>query len=375
MPACGAILDLPDPTIDNGSGSGDGSTTGDSQVLADGRVIGDSAVPNDGGSKKDGQVSPDDAAACGGKDCFGGPCNTGNVCGPVAIVTDEMDPKYLAYDNRTLFVTSSEATIFSIDVDDYSNRTTLTSLETNLVALTAGGGYVYFASSDMAEGAGTEHLSRCSEAACSSTRTDYATPSTNRPVGGIAFDSTRFYYSQNESTANSGGIFSCPVAGGSTCALINAVANPGELHVDTGKLYWFAGPSTTGLSSCTTTGGTVTAGNNLNVTDFMILGGEIYFSSSMKIHAVAEPGSAFDNFPLFSSSSNVIAIASDGTSVYWIDDTSGTTGTLYTCSVAACVPAPLVSGLSDPTTGGLLVTDDSIYYTTQIDSKVWRLAK
>jgi hypothetical protein len=376
LPACGAILDLPDPQIRDNLGNTDGSVLSDGAPLGDSAFTDGTAPPNDSGNNGDSPISPDDAAKCGGKDCFGGPCNTGNVCG-AALVLSAMDPKYLAIDNNQLFVTSSTNKIIGVDVTDYSKVTTVTAGESDLVALEAGGGYVYFASSDMSEGANTEHLSRCAETGCiPATRVDYVTPQKNHQVGGIAFDNSNFYYSQDETTANNGGTFSCPIAGGSTCALLGSINEPGELRVDSSNLYWFEGPSFTGISNRALSTSATTTGQNIDITDFVLSGSKIYFSTQDKINVVDKPGAAIDNAPIYSSGANIIAIATDGTTVYWIDDTSGTTGTLLSCLAASCTtPTPLVPGLQDPTTGGLLVTSDSIYYTTQTDGNVWRLAR
>jgi hypothetical protein len=379
LTACGAILDLPDPTVnadfnssDGSSGTNDGQTTLPDGSLVDGALEDGFVPPTDSGT--DAKVSPDDAALCGGKDCFGGPCNTGNVCGAIAIAT-VTDPKYLAYDNDQLFVTSGQTTIYNIDVKNYSSRAITTS-ESDLVAITARAGFVYFASSDLSETTGSEHLSRCAEADCSS-RINYTT-STNRPIGGIAVDAMNVYYSQSETTAKNGGIFKCGVNVASGCTNLDPVAYPGALHLDGTNLYWVSGmPTNAGFSSSTTAGSSLITGNgNSSITDFTTFEGNIYFTTSETVHKAAEPGSAADEFPLITTGFANIAIATDGTSVYWIDNTSGATAILYTCEISSCaVGTPLVTGLKDPVTGGLLVTDDSIYYTTQGDGNVWRLAK
>ena len=366
--ACGAILGFPDETnVDPNFGQTDGG--GPDVTLPDG-VAPDGSIPD--GSTADSPfptdapvVSPD--GAC---NCFGGTCN-GDVCQPVAIVVGKTDPNFIDTDNTTVFFASGVDTIFAVDPNnvDAGARTITNVLEPSITDLRARSGYVYFTN----KGSGNlNSVSRCSGAlGCAKDRSEYGT--NNRKNFGVAVDATNVYFTVADTQANNGGIWKCAQIGCAGAVRIVSRDYPGFVVTDGTNLAWLDGNTpTTGTS--TTSGANFHKGVELALVDLAFgTTSDIYFVKSSELwHQVGTTESQIGG-----GVSNGVAVRADASYVYWLN--GGTPGTLVRCPVGVnCLAPPsqattLASNLQNPF--GLALSNDSVYFTTRGDLKVWRLRK
>lgn len=143
---------------------------------------------------------------------------------------------------------------------------------------------------------------------------------------------------------------------------------------DDGKLY-YANLGDGGVSSV----GTANASGALGIA---LDNGAVYWT-------VADPTAGSINFasksslaptPIASSQKRPADVASDGTSVYWVNFGSGTAsdGTVFTCMLASCsTPTPLASNQADPR--AILVDNAAVYWidngATAGVGSLWKVAK
>jgi hypothetical protein len=374
-------LDLPETKEDDSYGQGDGSSTlNDGQVLVDGELpdgaLGDGSIPKDGG-KTDGATDVDAGPLCGGTThCYGGACPAG-TCEPIAITSSIANPRAIAFDGADeIFVVSASDHIFSVDLEGNVSPP-LATTEPNLISsIVATASNVYFASSGDGSTAGSEKVSRCASTSCAgANRTELLT--SKFAIGNLAIDNANLYVSQSGSGVN-GAIFSCALPSTSCVSLVTAAAPFPELvAASTGKVFWTQGPSISGFTSCTATSCSAGAtGTNDGVVSFTADDPtDLYYGTSGGINGAAKTGGASTNF--FSDMHSVTSIAVKGNALYWID-VNGTTGTIYTCDTASCTShSTVVSNLVDPAPNALIVTSNSLFYSTQgsagANNAVWRL--
>jgi hypothetical protein len=378
MPACGAILDLPEPMIGDPNGSADGSTgTNDGQILVDGELpdgaLPDGFVPPTDGSADGPNPGIDGGPLCAGKSCFGGNC-VNDKCEPVAFAT-MTSPGFIDYDstNDTLYVTSASESIYGIDQNGAVATTPIITGEPGLSALKVLDPNIYFANT----ASGHELVSRCPTAGCSSSapRTDYASGS--YAIGGIALNSTTLFYGDGRNSGAGGGVYACSVAGDS-CSRKLMLSEVTNVTADDNYVSWTTGINNNGIYSALLSSFSAQGtGVYTSVTDFKIQSGQLYFSTDQTITKEAEPA-INDVNPIKSSLHMVEFIAVDGTEIYWIDELTTTpTWGLYHCTIATCeataeeITTPVALG--DP--GGMVMGKDSLFYTTTSSNTVWRLAK
>jgi len=366
--ACGAILGFPDETkVDPNFGQTDGG--GPDVTLPDGAVL-DGSPPD--GSTADSPfptdapvVSPD--GAC---NCFGGTCN-GDVCQPVAIVTGQTDPNFIDTDDTTVFFASGGQTILAVDPNnvDAGVRKITNKLEPSINDLRARSGYVYFTNLN----GNTNAVSRCSgTVGCVADRSEYSVPA--RKSYGVAVDGTKVYYSASDLQGSGGGIWSCTQVNCTTATRILPRDYPGVIVTNGTTLAWIEGSAGAGVVQCGTSGGSFSQNNETAIVDLTYgPGSDVYFVKSSSLwrqiglQAAKQMGSA----------SNAVAVRADASYVYWLN--GGGSGSLMRCPVATdCLAQPnlvttLASGLQNPF--GLALSNDSVYFTTRNDLKVWRLRK
>ncbi|MEO7110528.1 MAG: hypothetical protein ABI183_08835 [Polyangiaceae bacterium] len=380
LPACGALLDLPDTKEDDSYGQGDGSSASN-----DGSPAGDGATSDGTSPLTDANVLPDAPDAdggsphnlCGdaGKDCFGGEC-LGGVCQAKPLTTSVNDPRQIVYSGGYAYVISG---LQEIDrVDGFGTKTQIAINEPALSAIAVSGSRIYFSS--MASG-GTNtdgEVSSCPTTGCDGTRKNYVAASKHK-INGVASDGTNVYYGVDDNTggATGGGIYTCPI-GTTPCTATTPTLsklNTLNLQLSGALLYFLAGASTEGPFNCTAADCVSSSGaDNFSLVDFAVNNADIVFATQSTISF--EPLVGGSVLALAGSQQTNVAVGADDTYAYWLDAKSAPNGVLNRCTIAdQCLAGalPMKDGLNGPS--DLVVTADSIWFTTVGDHTVWRIAK
>lgn len=366
--ACGALLGFPDETnADPSFGKTDGGG-GPDVTLPDGGALDSSTSPDSPFPLDAPIVSPD-----GGCNCFGGTCD-GGVCQPVAIVVGTTDPNFIDTDDTTVFFASGANIILAVDPNDVdAGVRAITNTEASVNALQARSGYVYFTN---ANSGNLNSVSRCSGAAgCAGDRTEYGVSS--RSNFGVAVDGANVYFTvKNTQGAKGGGIWKRSQTGDAGATLLLGRDYPGFIATNGTSVAWAEGASNIGLVQCSTAGGSLVAGGEQAIVDLAYgANSNAYFvkSSSLWRQSGTQPVQIGGGPQVV----NAVAVRADASYVYWLN--GGSSGALMRCPEGIdCLVQPgqvvtLASGLQRPF--GLALGNDSIYFTTRDDNKVWRLRK
>jgi hypothetical protein len=371
--ACGAILDLPEPTVVDGFSS-DGApipvdgTTNDG-TYADGFVPPTDGPPmNDGGSNDVVTGPPCGSSKLG---CFGGAC-LADVCQPVQVYSSLTDGWLLDNDGTKIYFASGTSTIGAIDPNKVdAGVATLTGSESHLQDMHVSGGFVYF-TNNYASGSSMNGASRCATSGCG-TRTDYFTGSSHSPYG-IGTDGTNVYIAYY---AGGPGIYRGPIATpGPTLYYGTGVTNPSLLAVDSTYVYWLQNAASDGVFSCKTSGSFSPAtGSGMAIVDMTLAGTYVYYVDGADVYRQVQGGSGTIHIAAAAGS---LAVRVDGSHIYWLSNPGGA-GSLYRCaltddcSTSSAKIQTLASSLQDAL--ALTLTSDSAYFTTFVDHTLWRVAK
>ena len=378
LPACGVILDLPDPNVEPNFGAGDGSINGgDGGPLADGEFPdgfvppGDGSTSGDGSPENDSSVPFDAGPLCGTKHCFGGACGTGNVCQPIAVYTQSgLDPTVIDTDERYVYFASGTSTLDRLDPTNGS-IVQLTNSELNLAELAVQGTNVFFTNAGV-----SSRVSSCSIDGCAAARVDFISGSALMAFG-VTADATNVYFTSDK---GGGGVDKCVIAGGSGCTPtpIATSANAHDIRLVGTSLYWDDDSSSQNAvfscvaASCTKSGG----GDNTFVTAIAANSTTVFYATQTTIGKRTIIGGAKSQVVI--NRVDVVALAADEKYVYWVDASSGTSGLVQRCMVSNDCTMPanvetMATGLNHP--ADLALTSDSVYFTDSDNGKIWRVAK
>lgn len=381
LPACGAILDLPDTKEDDNFGkvdSGyyadgakipdDGSSGGDGTTGGDGSSAGDGSVTDGGGG--DGSV-----VLCGGKDCHGGEC-IANVCQPATLTSTIVDPQKLAADGHYVFVINGVDKIERVDIDN-GTTTNMVSGESTISGIFATGGYVYFTRTGSST---NSSVSRCSASGCSTERIDYLSGSARAPVG-IAATASAVIWSYDDAT---GGIVHCDnTVPGCSTSTTATTKNVPLIRLEGNGLYWTGGTNASfpgGVYECSDFNASCGAGahalaSTSTVVTFAVDSTNVYYleSSSIFVQAI---GSDVTPAQAALTGSNPLAVGVDATDIYYLMKNDGTSGAIERCAITGNCPASSQIGQTIPDARDMIVYGDSLYYASSgTDHKVYRLTK
>lgn len=381
LPACGAILDLPDTKEDDSYGKSDSGYYADgAKIPDDGSTGGDGTTGSDGssgddGSASDGGGSDGSVILCGGKDCHGGEC-IGDVCQPATLTSTIVDPQKLAADGHYVFVINGVDKIERVDID---NGTTMNMVsgESTISGIFATGGYVYFTRTGSST---NSSVSRCDAAGCSVSRIDYLSGSARAPAG-IAATATSVIWSYDDST---GGIVHCANTSGSCSASTTAsTKNVPLIGLEGNGVYWIGGTNASfpgGVYECSDFNTNCGAGSHAlastsTVVTFTVDASNVYYLESSSIF-IQQIGSDATPAQAALSGSNPLAVGVDATSIYYLMKNDGTSGAIEKCSIAGGCPASSAIGQTIPDARDMLVYGDSLFYASSgTDHKIYRLTK
>ena len=379
LPACGALLDLPDPNVDPNYGQ----NTDDSGLLVDGAYA-DGFVPpsdgsvtdKDGSTGGDGSTTLDAASACGTHpSCFGGTC-MGGVCAPVAVATTN-NPSVIAADDTYVYVISGTQLIERIDPNNGA-ASTLAPSESELADLKVIGNRIYFSNTGFGNpNKGT--VTSCPTAGCGTVRIDYVAGS-SVPLFGVTADTTNVYFTNG---SGSGGVYRCPLgtANCSPAAVDTATsANAYALLLSGGTLFWDdnSGQANGIFQSAAPSGTKFSGGDATGVVDIAVNSAAVFLTTGSTIDKRVLAGNAKSQ--IVSGRINDVAIAVDENYVYWLEATNTRTAGMlercplaFDCTVATDKIETMAHSLDGP--ADLVVTNDSVYFTTADDGTIWRVAK
>ena len=198
-------------------------------------------------------------------------------------------------------------------------------------------------------------------------RSEYSV--SNRRSFGVAVDSTKIYFTVDDSTANNGGIWSCTQAGCGAAPRLVQRTNPRFVTANDTSVAWFEGAAGSGVHQ---QAGSLSLGGQTGVVSVAYgAGTNLFFAKSSSVWH----GTGVQTPEQIAEGTNVVAVRADASHVYWLN--GGASGQLVRCPVGTdCLITPpdvLASNLMNP--GGLTLSNDSIYFTTRGDQKVWRLRK
>ena len=332
LPACGAILDLPDPTVDAGFGA-----NGDSGYYPDGGPIGDGAQGGDGSQRDgssggDGSSGVDSGIGCGAEKCLVGKVS---------------NPGVLANDGTYIYAINGADEIVRFNpLVDTTAQSIATSAAT-LQQLFVSGSRFFFTGQGGAAGV----VASCPVTGCSTMEMDYATG--NHPFFGVVADGTNVYYGI-ESTGSDKGFYSCSIASGAcgSSAFLGFSA-PRHMRIDAtaGRLFW-DGNGDLGVYECNLSSCTAADNTGQFLVDIAVNATDTYWTDSTSIHHHAR-GSSSGDITIANGSLMNVAIAVDSDAVYWLDKGDGTNGIVRKCPLgvdctnASNPPVQLANGIGD----------------------------
>jgi hypothetical protein len=228
---------------------------------------------------------------------------------------------------------------------------------------------------------------KCAIAGCGGSPTTLA--SGQHTPAGIATDGTNVYWTNGGSS--SGSVVMCPVGGcgGVPTTLASSQSYPGGIAVEGTSVYWTESASGSGVAKCAIAGcggspTTLVSGTGSAVaiavdTKNVYWTGGGNTSVGVLSCAIGGCGGTATTLSPGVSSNPTGGIASDGTSVYWLQEGTlagnNTNGTVVECAVGGCtgMPTTVVSGQSTPYY--LAVDATNVYWTDEGAGTVMKAAK
>lgn len=349
LPACTALLGLPDPIVDPGfeGGSPQDSGSGVDGAAPDTGPLPDGAVPDTGSD--------------GGMVVDAGDSGCSKCTDTIATITN---PLYIDTDGTTVWVTGGATTIHAITVNTKADQTILSG-QFNLHELRHANGYLYFTNFDI--NGSNNSASRCKTDGTG--KLNYFMGSTQDTFG-IATDGTaNVWTTWNEAN---GGVQKSAIASAGSAPYASAPLAANIIY-DTSKLYWVTGSGiticTVGVSSCS---GTSSANIN-GVVDLAVGGGFLWYTDGLNLWRANLNGSSPMQFA--QGQSGAAAVRADTQYVYWINQPLMGTGTLQRCPIAGPCNSPESLLVNLQGGFGLALSLDSAYVSERLGNKVWRVFK
>lgn len=393
LTACGLILGLQEPTVDDSiEGGADGAPNGDSPNNGDVIKQGDAPVDSACGANLQ-----TDGANCGtcGHDCLGGTCS-GGACQPVIVTqSTSIGPYAMVLDGTTLYFTNTRGntleSVFKIDkgstngtateLVDYSTGYTTPVVDALPLDVAVQGNFFY-TSLYSDSGLGNDWqggVDRCPVTGCTTkTLADYGIDS----YAVVANSSNVFF-----SSADTNDVYKVMKAAldmtGAT-AIGTPASEVNGLALDGADLYY---ATEDGVFHCTSTAcndaTSIVQGQSLDAELMTLDSSNVYFTSTpfqgtATIQSIPRAGGP----PKLISQKPALpfGVATDGTNIYFTDvgDTSNTSsGAVYMCPVAGCNGAEVVLS-NGPAAGNNprpIVNDTNAIYWGTRSGTIWRLAK
>ncbi|MDB4939368.1 MAG: hypothetical protein JWP87_6340 [Labilithrix sp.] len=390
LTGCSALLDVKDIYFDPNAG-GAGSDASDDGTASDGKIPvegGADAATCEADLQKDGKNCGRCAHDCGGGTCTAGVCQALELTSLTDTPLDD-----IVQSGASLFV---------------STRVTTTSQTGGIWRVPKAGGAV--------EAYVTTHYAER-----------------------MAVLGDKLYFVVDESIANGGGLFSCPLVGASPCtpALVAAAEQPRSITVDNGRLFYGDNASGKGLMLYAPPAAPVVflPGFGFTITAF-VSGNRMFYSYTFQppsppqhakiLEAFADGGvdeidtydsdtandgeligdanqfffTAYDysgttggivrRIPRTGSSSvcnyggmgnkRPGGIHTDGPRLYWTNQGEGaaqpyTKGSIATCETAGCCATPVTMWTGDGQPTAITSDADFVYFVTYVKGGVWKVAK
>jgi hypothetical protein len=368
----------------NGDDGADAGSTPDA-MTADAR---DDAQQNDGsplvdtGGCGDPMSDPHNCGGCG-HDCLGGRCSSG-ACQPVALIDagGGVSPFWLAQDDQYLYWTDR--------LNGTVNRTGKSSVGTTRLWQACIGRC--FPEPIAVDDAGVywgdfNGVWRCPKGGCPISPTFVAATPSN--VHGLAVDDNNVYWSDDTAQL----VLSAPKNGldaGATTLWYSDAAVPYEVKTDGRNVYF--GGSDSLLHVVSVDGGSAADGGSIAIgipgteasLGVALQGGFVYWTVTNFTNAGQGPvwSASTTSLTPFQIVLNQVLpgpIASDGTSVFWLDFTFTSNGDLRTCTIVGCTsPSVRATGIMLPR--AVVVDDTAVYWTDEGNGagtlgSLWKLAK
>jgi hypothetical protein len=208
-----------------------------------------------------------------------------------------------------------------------------------------------------ANGSGSNNIRSCAIGGCNQTPTTVLANLQHSPFD-IAIDSKNAYY-PNFYTIGKCALSGCDggtdlVSGNSALTGANAIATDGT------NTYWGSSGNST-LYSCNVGGcnNVPTKLTNANVANAIIaVGSTLYFANNFEIDTCATTGCTS---PTTFASGQTNRLASDGTNVYWADDSANQ---VFSCAVGGCNQKPTVMASNQYQAYAVATDGTNVYWTT-----------
>jgi hypothetical protein len=336
--------------------------------LADKTACG-SGVACCGGVCVDNRTDADQCGYCG-HSCQGGACLAG-VCQPVVLSSGGVEPVYLALDSVNVYWYDGGASLL-LRVPEVGGITTVLASDINAQGLVVDSASLYWPA----------FYSGIMSISTSGGAVSTLTPSTLNPSFGIAVDSTNIYWTDIAD------VLTVPRSGGSVSTLASSQGGPWDVAcgafgvtVDAAHVYW----TNTGSSPCYEfdTDGSIAmvpkgGGTITTMASSLSSPGQVAVDTT-RVYWISETGGRSDlvSMPLGGGGATTIATAAqilgfciDASSIYWADVT---TGIVLMAPLAGGSPVTLAT--AQVGAQGVATNSSSVFWVNAKTGAVMKVAK
>jgi hypothetical protein len=378
--ACTAILGVKDVYLDTSPEAGgddasaadagrDGPSATDGPALLDGGDAGDAACG-------DTQTDPNHCGRCD-HSCLGGQC-AGGKCQPIELARGPAGATGIALDDRNVYWSSYDGNAILKVPKTGGNPTTLAQAANGVqspLGVFVEGGYVYWVNTVLFYGS----IMRCPVLGCG------ASPETvvynlDEPVD-LTVDATRVYIAlaNGFQIASAPKVFPDGGADGGT-RLYATASKPRQLVLDGDHIVWIDDGSGE-VQRIAIDGGDYRSlgANGLDGRGVTVDSTTAYWVSLAGNVSRRSKDGGGSVTALAVGEGNPLDIVVDQTSAYWIkvvfpsDGGLDLAGSVRTCSLGACAPSDLATGLKHPR--ALAIDDEAVYWVNHADGAVMKVAK